>query len=61
MEELTTKIEMAKGFLYELLRDAGLLQLYSDSIIENYFFDPFSNTSNAYKAALNIFDTLINS
>lgn len=61
MEELTTKMEMAKGYLHDLLREKGLLQLYSENIIESYFLDPFNNTTNAYKAALTIFDTLVNS
>lgn len=59
MEEFMTRLEMAKGFLFELLKDAGLVQLYNDCIVEDFFFDPTTNTANAYRAALTIFDTVI--
>lgn len=59
MEELRTREEMAKGFLYELLRDAGLVQLYNEGEIESYFLEPLNNTANAYKSALTIFDNLV--
>ena len=60
MEEFKTRLEMAKGFLFELLKDAGLVQLYNECIVEDFFYNPLTNTSNAYRAALTIFDNIIN-
>lgn len=61
MEEVSVKLEWTKWYVHELLKESGLLELYSETEIENCFFDPFIFIGNPYKLARRITDSLIHS
>lgn len=59
MEELTTILERVKCYVKDLLNDAGLPHLFTENVIEDYFFSPDICHCNPYKLALNIYDNII--
>jgi hypothetical protein len=59
MEQLNDKIDRTKCYVYQLLAEMGLMHLYSEDAIEDYYLSPIVTTADTYKAALNITDLLI--
>lgn len=59
MNGISQKIENCKEYLSERLRESNAEYLLNARMIEEYFYNPYNDTSNPYKAAIKLYDILI--